>query len=350
MGRAPLTAALRTALLVAAAALGGAAACAGGAGPGRGPGASETTGAWASRLDVDHPLVGRIYDAALRREVSEAELLDALARARFVVLGEQHENADHHALQARVVRGLGARGRAPALAFEMLSRDLQPALDAALAGPSPAPEDVRVATRWDESGWPAFALYAPVFEAALAAALPLVAADLSKADRDRLAAEGPLPAALEDRLGLGEPLPAEIATALERELLDAHCGALPASALPRLVRVQRGRDAELARALAEAAGALGAGARAPGPEGGAVLVTGAGHARRDRGAPRALARLAPGATVAALAFVEVSPSRRDPLAGVAGGGGSAPVFDYVWYTPRASDEDYCERMTKPAPR
>ena len=24
--------------------------------------------------------------------------------------------------------------------------------------------------------------------------------------------------------------------------------------------------------------------------------------------------------------------------------GSEPVFDYVWYTPRASDEDYCERM------
>jgi uncharacterized iron-regulated protein len=282
--------------------------------------------------------------------VSEDALLGALARARFVVLGEQHENPDHHALQARVLRGLAARGRAPSVAFEMLARDVQPALDAVLARPAPTPEDVRVATAWDASGWPAFELYAPVFEAALAAGLPLVAADLAKADRERLASDAPLPAALRARLGLDEALPAELARGLERDLFDAHCGMLPESALPRLVRVQRGRDAELAQALLAASGDDGALEEAPGPAGGAVLVTGAEHARRDRGVPRALARLAPGAAVVSLAFLEVSPSRREPLAEPGVRADGEPVFDYVWYTPRASDEDYCERLKKRSPR
>ena len=141
-------------------------------------------------------------------------------------------------------------------------------------------------------------------------------------------------------------LAADVQRGLERDLLEAHCGELPASVLPRLVRVQRGRDAELAQALLDASGADGAPEDAAGPDEGAALVSGAEHARRDRGAPRALARLAPGAAVASLAFLEVSPSLRAPLSDVDAGAGAEPAFDYVWYTPRASDEDYCERMKK----
>ena len=288
-----------------------------------------------------------MYDVARRAEVSEDELARALAAARYVVLGEQHENADHHALEALVLRALVARGRTPAVAFEMLSRDVQPALDAVLAQPAPTAEDVRRATGWDASGWPPFALYAPVFEAALAAGLPLVAADLSAADRKLLASDAPVPAPLRARLGLDETLPADLTRGLERDLLDDHCGMLPASALPRLVRVQRGRDAELAQGLLSAPGGDGAALdEAPEAGDGAVLVTGAEHARLDRGAPRALARLAPGASVASLAFLEVSPDVRAPLADVDARAAGAPVFDFVWYTPRASDEDYCERMKK----
>jgi uncharacterized iron-regulated protein len=240
---------------------------------------------------------------------------------------------------------------------------VQPALDAALAAPAPNAEAVRVATAWETSGWPPFALYAPIFEAALAAGLPLVAADLAPAERRQLGSDESLPAPLRARLGLDERLPAEVQSALEQDLLAAHCDELPASALPRLVRVQRGRDAELAQALLDAAGAdglpadaadegaeLGASAEERATSGlAAVLVAGAEHARRDRGVPRALARLAPGAAVTSLALLEVSPDVRAPLADVDARAGAEPAFDYVWYTPRASDEDYCERM-KRSPR
>jgi uncharacterized iron-regulated protein len=301
-------------------------------------------GDWVSPLGRDHPLAGRIYDIAAGRELAEAELMDALAGARFVLLGESHENADHHRLQARVIRELAARGAEAALAFEMLRADQQPALDEVQASEAPSAEALRQATRWDEGGWPDFALYAPVFEAALAANLPLVAADLSADERKQLASPEPVPAELRARLGLDEPLPADLQRDLERDLLAGHCGMLPASVLPRLVQVQRGRDAALAQALLSAPGADGEDEAAPGKT--ILLLAGAEHVRHDRGAPRALARLAPGADVRSVAFLEVDPERRDAGADLEARYGGKPVFDYVWYTPRASDEDYCERMKR----
>jgi uncharacterized iron-regulated protein len=274
-----------------------------------------------------------------------------------VLLGESHENADHHRLQARVVAGLAARGAAPAVAFEMLRADQQEALDAAQGAEPPTAEGVRAATKWEEGGWPEFALYAPIFEAALAAGLPLVAADLAAADRNRLASDAPLPPELAARLGLEEALPAGLLASLERDLATGHCNMLPASALPRLVRVQRGRDAALAQALVDAPGAQGDADPAPGeprtdplaPAGEgtrAVLIAGAEHARRDRGTPRALARLAPGAEIATVAFLEVEPGAESLGADFAMRYGGDAVFDYAWYTPKASDEDHCERMRK----
>jgi uncharacterized iron-regulated protein len=313
----------------------------------RAPAPAPRGGPWLSPIGRDHPLAGRVFDVERRVEIAEAELLAALAAADVVLLGESHENADHHALQARVIRSLTEGGAAPAVAFEMLSADRQPAIDEVLAGEAPTAEALRAATEWDRSGWPAFELYAPIFEAALAARLPLVGADLPREDLARVASGEPVPALLRARLGLDEPLPDDVRRALERDLLAAHCDKLPESELPRMVAVQRARDAALAQALL---GALGGGEGREGeaddapPGTRAVLIAGAEHVRLDRGAPRALDRLAPGAARAALALLEVDPGQDDVWDDLAERYGPEPVFDYVWYTPRASDEDYCDRI------
>ncbi len=308
------------------------------------PPAPTPGGDWLSPIGRDHPLAGRRFDLGARSEIGEAELLAALRGARFVLLGESHENADHHRLQARLVGALAEDG-APAVAFEMLRRDQQAALDEALAGPAPAPDTVRAAAAWDQGGWPDFALYAPIFEAALAGRLPLLAADLSREELAQVASDEPLPAPLRARLGLDEPLPDALRRGLERDLMAAHCERLPESELPRMLRVQRARDASLAQALLEAPGGGEDGAEDPAPEAGrALLIAGAEHVRLDRGAPRALDRLAPGADRVALAFLEVDPDQENPWDDLAARYGPEPVFDYVWYTAKASDEDYCERI------
>jgi uncharacterized iron-regulated protein len=84
--------------------------------------------------------------------------------------------------------------------------------------------------------------------------------------------------------------------------------------------------------------------------GGAVLIAGAGHVRRDRGVPAHLATAAPGAVVASVALVEVADGAERPADYAARWGGTVP-FDHVWFTPRTDDGDPCDAFPpRPAPR
>ncbi|MGC3996823.1 MAG: ChaN family lipoprotein [Anaeromyxobacter sp.] len=292
------------------------------------PGAPAAEVSWASPRLRDHPLVGRIWDVQGRRFVEEAALDAALSRADLVLLGEAHDNRDHHQLQARALRALTAAGRRPALAFEMLDRDQQPAVDAALAARPPTPEGLRDAVAWDQSGWPPFAHYRPVFEAGLSAGLPIVAANLPRGLMRRVVHEGAdaLPAEVRARLDQAGPLAPEQAQALREEMAASHCGMLPERMMAPMVTAQRARDAQLAATLLQA----GAGR-------GAALITGAEHARRDRGVP---SYLPADAKVVSVAFREVWPELEDPAAE-----GHIP-YDYVVFTPAAEREDPCEGLRK----
>lgn len=292
---------------------------------------------WASTLHREHPLAGRIWDVKGHRFVDEAELLRALVAARFVVLGERHDQGDHHQLQARLVRAL-ASGRKPALAFEMLDVEQQPAVDASLAR---APEDAEAlarAVRWEDSGWPAFSLYRPVFSAGLERGLPIIAANLPRTQVRELVKRGPeaLPPALRERLELDTPLPEDLARRMREEQDQAHCGHLPQAMLGPMVEAQRARDAHLAdRLLAADRGD------------GGVLITGNGHARTDRGAPAHLARRAPGRQVLSVGLLEVSPESPAPADYAASYSVSALPFDYVWFTPAQPQEDPCAPLREP---
>jgi uncharacterized iron-regulated protein len=87
---------------------------------------------WQSTLDADHPLVGVIWDVASRRRVGEAELAARVHSADIVLVGETHDNPDHHRIQAELLGVFAARHAAPAVIFEMLDREQQPAVDASL--------------------------------------------------------------------------------------------------------------------------------------------------------------------------------------------------------------------------
>ncbi|MBI3827608.1 MAG: ChaN family lipoprotein [Candidatus Rokubacteria bacterium] len=281
---------------------------------------------WRSALGREHPLAGRIWDSAGARFVTAEALVGRLTAARFVLLGEKHDNPDHHALQVWVLRALLAAGRRPAVAFEMLTPDQETALARHLAG---APDDVAgiaSAVGWARSGWPAWSLYAPLFETAVRARLPVAAANLTSAQVRALLDGRSLDPTLAARLGLDRPLDGAAAAAMTQEIREAHCGTIPESRLAVMVAVQRARDAVMAARLVERA-----------TDGGAVLVAGAGHVHRDGGVPVHLVAGAAGATVAGVGFVEVQdgeprvPDYRAP-------------FDYVWFTPRLDDDDPCRGL------
>jgi uncharacterized iron-regulated protein len=106
---------------------------------------------WVSTEHRSHPLVGRIWDPRAARFVDEAALAAAVASADFVLLGETHDNPDHHLLQARLLAAIVAAGRRPALAFEMLTADQQAAVDAALARAPKDPDALAEAVAWKAS-------------------------------------------------------------------------------------------------------------------------------------------------------------------------------------------------------
>ncbi len=295
---------------------------------------------WRHQLSRDHPLVGRIWEVAGGRFIPEAELVRRLIEAEYVMLGEKHDNLDHHRLQARMLRAMVAAGRRPATGFEMLTSDQAAALAAHLEARPGDAAGIGAAVNWGTSGWPDLESYRPIAQAALDGGLALVAAGLPRTLSRRMVTEGldVLEPERRARLGLEAPLAAATLEAMAEELRRAHCNELPESMVPGMVMVQRTRDAVMADTLVRAAEA--------GANDGGVLITGNGHARGDRGVPAAIARLRPGTRRFSLAFMEVEPGLDDLAAYARAYGAGALPFDAVWFTPRVDDEDPCERLRK----
>jgi uncharacterized iron-regulated protein len=278
------------------------------------------------RLELgDAPLAGRAWDARARRFLERGEVERRIAAADCALLGETHDNPEHHRIQLALLRSAVAAGRRPALAMEQLDVDRQAAVDRALAD-APTPEtiakDAQVSSGWE---WP---LYAPLVELAVDERLPLVALNLPRSRTGVIVKEG-LAAVLGEgeiaRLALDRTWNAARQAALEREIVEGHCGdAGPIVA--RLVDVQRAKDAVMAdRILAHR-------------DRGVVAILGRGHARADLGVPLYLAARAPRLAIVTLGMVEIeSPGRAAPDYDEAAPG----RFDIVWFTPRARRPDPC---------
>ena len=293
-------------------------------------------GPWQTALGRAHPLVGRVWDVGGAAFVEPGALVTALARPRFVLLGEKHDNPDHHRLQAWVVEALIAGGRRPAVAFEMLTSDQAPAIAGYVATAPADAGGLGEAVGWKRSGWPDWAMYRPIAAAALRAGLPIVPANLPPAVIRVLRERGP--AALDPRLvarhRLDQPPPPAVGEAMATEIREAHCGHAREEIIPAMVLVQRARDARMAEALLEIGGE------------GAVLIAGAGHVRKDRGVPAYLDAAGAGGVTASLAFVEVADGATAASDHAARFGATALPFDYVWFTPRLEDTDPCEKFRR----
>src|ERR1051325_957171 len=181
---------------------------------------------WQSPLGRDHPLAGTIWDVRTGTAITPDTLVARAAARRFVLLGEKHDNPDHHRLQAWGLRAPIAAGRHPAIAFEMFRADQAEAIARYLATSPTDAHGLGDALDWRHSGWPAWSMYEPIVAHALAAKLPIVAANLSPA-ATTAARRGSLDAAEIARLGLDRPLPDEVRARLAEEIREGHCGQLP---------------------------------------------------------------------------------------------------------------------------
>ncbi|MCG7573447.1 ChaN family lipoprotein [Phaeobacter sp. CNT1-3] len=202
----------------------------------------------------------------------------------IAVLGEVHDNPAHHLQQARVVAAM----EPAALVFEMLTPEQVTAAEGVDARNAQA---LAAALDWANSGWPDFAIYAPIFAAAPDAVLygAGVSRDVARAAFANGIADsfGPLAQAY----GLDRDVPEDQMQARLDLQFAAHCQAVPRDQLAPMLAIQRLRDAHLARAALQALVDTG------GP---VAVITGNGHARADWGATALIRAAEPAVTVLAL--------------------------------------------------
>ena len=119
-----------------------------------------------------------ITDMRTGKAVSQSDLLDRLARADVVFLGEQHTDPATHALELSVLKGLHKRaGARLTLGMEMWERDAQPALDSYLQGRTAEAAFLKTARPWSNYRTD----YRPLVEYAKANGIPVLAANVPQA-------------------------------------------------------------------------------------------------------------------------------------------------------------------------
>ena len=264
---------------------------------------------------------------------------DALPRldAPLLLLGEVHDSAAQHALRLQALQAVIDRGARPALLLEMVDRERQAAIDAvqrppaaegtastAPAMPATASDDRALASRVDalidaagrSAGWH-WPFYRPYLRLALQHRLPIVAANVSRADARRVI-----------QLGLGATgfqteVPADIARAQALAIEDSHCGAVDRAMAARLANAQVARDQFMAGLITAHA------------DRGVVLLAGNGHVRRDIGIPRWL--------------TPDLRSRSHAVGYLERGDDSAAAYDEVVYVAPQARPDPCADLRPPQP-
>lgn len=291
---------------------------------------------WLSTHFQEHPLAGTILTSDAE-PVTFSQLEEVLAKAGFVLLGETHNNPDHHRLQARLISGLVRNGRHPAVVFEMIPVGMQAELNRYLQGGAAQASGLGKVLRWEERGWPDWAIYQPIAEVALSAGLPMLGGGLDADAQKALSKAEPSPryTQMVEEFGLAQPLEPQIAEALGREIKEGHCNLLPDAAMEPMTRVQRARDAQLAKIMLSAK-----------PGDGAVLIAGAGHVRKDWAVPVVIQRTVTDRPVVSVAFVDVDPERTAPKDYIQSGPGPQKPYDFIYLTPRADLTDHCAEFEK----
>jgi uncharacterized iron-regulated protein len=265
--------------------------------------------------------VGAFLLLASTEPTSVADFVAAARDADIVIVGEIHDNPEHHRNQAKVVAAL----QPAALVLEMIPQASEDEVNA-LREKGASRDEIAAALDWANSGWPNFAFYAEVLEAAPEARV--FGAGQPAADVRRAMVEGAAGAFGPDAAayGLDQPLSPEEQAKREAIQAAAHCDALAPEQLPGIVEAQRFRDAGLADAALWARTMTG--------DGQVVVIAGSAHADKEHGVPAALAIADPDLKVLALGQFEGPPDDPD-------------AYDEYLLAPAPARSDPCAALHPP---
>ena len=217
--------------------------------------------------------------------VAAQDILSRAARELVVLLGESHENADHHRWQLNTIAGLAALSPRLVLGFEMFPRRVQGVLDRWVGGELGEAEFLK-ASDWSSVWGYETALYLPLFHFARLNRIPMVALNVEREFVRTVGAKGLEAVPVDKREGVSGAAPAtgpyvERLFAAYSEHPDK--GGVASRSDPefrRFVDAQLVWDRAMAQALAEAA------VKSPGAL--VIGIMGASHISDGFGVPHQL--------------------------------------------------------------
>ena len=231
--------------------------------------------------------------------ISAREILGQAASAQVVLLGESHDDADHHRWELQTVAALAALQPKLVLGFEMFPRRVQPVLDRWVAGELDEAAFLKSA-EWSRVWGYDAAFYLPLFHFARLNRVPMLALNVERNFVSTVRSKGLAAVPPEQREGVSDP--AAAGEAYMARLFDAYAhhpekdrASAPArtdAEFLRFVDAQLVWDRAMAQALASAARTR--------PEALVVGVMGSRHVAHGDGVPRQLRSLGIDRTVSLL--------------------------------------------------
>ena len=246
-------------------------------------------------------------------------LVDELVKSDYIILGERHDNPEHHELQLDILKELHKRGWLKQVSMEMITPSQQPDVDMAIKRKIDDFYGLEQVLQW-QKGWD-WNLYGPIVSWVVSEGIPLQAANLDDTELESVRTQP-------NRVGF-EQLGPEGLAIHRQQFRDSHCGHVDRPREESMLRVQLARDARMASSMLIR-------------KKGVVLLAGGWHARKDIGVPKFVKGAAPYAKLISLGMVESTDRDGESL---------ESKYDVVWETGEIERPDYCDmfrsRMKKP---
>jgi uncharacterized iron-regulated protein len=233
--------------------------------------------------------------AEARSTLDTSAVVAGLAGKRVVLLGENHDNAEHHRWQLHTIAALYALRPRLAIGLEMFPRRVQKVLDQWTAGEL-SEEQFLSRSEWAGVWGHDPQLYMPLFHFARMHRLRMIALNVDRDLVRRVGAQGLQAVPPADREGIGEPAPPSerylaflYRSFLEHQAPGEQPAPAPSADALRNPQFLRFVDSMLLwdRAMAEAIAA----AAAAGEASLIVAIMGSGHLRDGYGVPHQLRSL-----------------------------------------------------------
>lgn len=238
---------------------------------------------------------------------------DALLPADVLLLGEQHDAAEHQDIHRQVIEHLAVRGQLAAVVLEMA----EAGSNTATLKSNSTQLQVQAALHWNNKSWPWLA-YWPAVMAAVKAGVPVLGGNLPAARMREAMAD----------TQLDQRLPGPALKAQQQLIRLGHCELLPEAQITPMTRIQIARDISIASTVA--------GAVLPGKT--VVVLAGSGHVNRALGVPQHL----PSGMKLKAVQLRAGPVPAETEARQQAE--SRAAYDAVWSTPALPEQDYCEGL------